>query len=165
MEGYLAIDPGVSGALVIVNTNNKIVDHLLMPTIKVGTKNRVNAAAIGAWLTQWPGISHAYLERVHSMPKDGGAAAFTFGHSAGIVEGIVVGAGVPLTLVTPQAWKKHHGLIGTEKDAARSRAVQLYPDFRLLDLKGKGQAVSDAIMIALYGIHSQKLNTPQETPV
>lgn len=63
-----------------------------------------------------------------------------------------MGAGIPLTLVTPQAWKRGAGLIGKDKDAARSRAVQLYPGLRVLDFKGKGGAVADAILIGLHGL-------------
>lgn len=161
----IGIDPGCSGALVILHDDGEIVDTLLMPTIKVGTKSRVNGAAIAGWL-QGHRIDHAlepwhaYLEQVNAMPSGGPgskrtmgtASAFTFGHAAGLVEGVVTGAGIPLTLVTPQAWKKKAGLIGQDKDAARSRAIQLYPGCRLLDLKGKGQALADAILIARHGI-------------
>lgn len=155
----IGIDPGCSGALVALQDNGDILDTLLMPTIKVGTKSRVNGAAVAAWLkTQLDYAhfneleSHAYLEQVGAMPGQGTASMFTFGHAAGLVEGVVTGAGIPLTLVTPQAWKKKAGLIGQDKDAARSRAIQLYPGCRLLDLKGKGQAIADAILIARHGI-------------
>jgi len=153
----IGIDPGCSGALIIMRDDGDLVDTLLMPTIKVGTKSRVNGAAVAAWLQShridhalepW----HAYLEQVGAMPGQGTASMFTFGHAAGLVEGVVTGAGIPLTLVTPQAWKKKAGLIGQDKDAARSRAIQLYPSCRLLDLKGKGQAIADAILIARHGI-------------
>jgi crossover junction endodeoxyribonuclease RuvC len=134
------------------------VAHLNMPTVKVGTKSRVNGAAVAAFIRETIGElnAHAYLEQVGAMPgggerKSGASSMFTFGHAAGVVEGILQGMAIPYTLVTPQAWKKRAGLVGTDKDAARSRAIQLYPDLRILDLKGKGQAVADAILIARYG--------------
>lgn len=153
----IGIDPGCSGALVALDADGFISDTLLMPTIKVGTKSRVNGAAVAAWIRQvkeYSGVRgiHAYLEQVGAMPGQGTASMFTFGHAAGLVEGVITGAGIPLTLVTPQAWKKKAGLIGQDKDAARSRAIQLYPDCRLLDLKGKGQAIADAILIARHGV-------------
>jgi crossover junction endodeoxyribonuclease RuvC len=132
------------------------LDHLLTPTIKVGTKNRLNGGAVAAWLRQFTKIDHVFIEKVNAMPsggvKMGAGSAFTFGHSAGYVEGVVAGMGLPITLVTPQQWKKANSLIGTGKDEARSRCTQLYPELRVLDLKGKGQAVADAILIARYGI-------------
>ena len=154
----LGVDVGASGCLVFMNQFGDYIDHLHMPVIKVGTKTRVNGAAVAQWLEQkrleagLNRITHAYIEQVGAMPKQGGSSMFSFGHSAGLVEGVIAGAGIPITLVTPQAWKKHHKLIGSEKDAARSRAVQLYPTIKDLSLKGKGQALGDAILIGRYGL-------------
>ncbi|WP_343482778.1 crossover junction endodeoxyribonuclease RuvC [Enterobacter cloacae] len=151
MTAILGIDPGCSGALVLVTEHGGYIDHLAMPTIKVGTKSRVNGAAVAAWVRQY-GITHAYLEQVGAMPGQGTASMFTFGHAAGVAEGILQGLNIPYTLVTPQAWKKSAGLIGSDKDAARSRAIQLYQELRALDAKAKGQAIADALLIARFGI-------------
>lgn len=165
----IGIDPGGTGALVALDAHGYIIDTLLMPTIKVGTKTGINAAAIAAWLKTLTEDSQvkwrAFIELVNAMPSGppgakramGVGSAFSFGKAAGLVEGVIIGAMIPVTYATPQAWKKHAGLIGTEKDAARSRAIQLYPSCRILDLKGKGQAVADAILIARYGL-SRDLN-------
>lgn len=151
MTVVLGIDPGCSGALVLITDQGGYIDHLAMPTIKVGTKSRVNGTAVAAWIRQY-GVSHVYLEQVGAMPGQGTASMFTFGHAAGVVEGIIQGLGIAYTLVTPQAWKKSAGLIGSDKDAARSRAIQLYPELRALDAKAKGQAIADALLIARFGI-------------
>ncbi|EDT6614029.1 hypothetical protein AH594_001510 [Salmonella enterica subsp. enterica] len=151
MAAVLGIDPGCSGSLVLITEQGGYIDHLAMPTIKVGTKARVNGAAVAAWIRQY-GITHAYLEQVGAMPGQGTASMFTFGHAAGVVEGILQGLNIPYTLVTPQSWKKSAGLIGSDKDAARSRAIQLYPELRALDAKAKGQAIADALLIARHGI-------------
>lgn len=145
----LGIDPGCSGSIVVLDQDLNYIDHLLMPTIKTGKSNRVNGVAIMAFLKQYE-ISHAYLEQVHSMPKQGVASSFNFGHSAGVIEGIIQGMMIPYSLVTPQSWKKKAGLIGTDKDAARSMAVRLYPSIRVLDKKGQGQALADALLIARF---------------
>lgn len=151
LAAFLGIDPGCSGALVLLTQQGAHIDHLAMPTIRVGTKSRVNGAAVAAWIRQH-GIYHAYLEQVGAMPGQGTASMFTFGHAAGVAEGILQGLNIPYTLVTPQAWKKSAGLIGSDKDAARSRAIQLYPELRALDAKAKGQAIADALLIARHGI-------------
>lgn len=150
MGMYLGIDPGCSGAVVLIGTGGEYVDHMAMPTIKVGTKSRVNGAALAAWIRQHS-VAHAWLEQVGAMPGQGTASMFTFGHAAGVAEGILQGLNIPYTLVTPQAWKKSAGLIGSDKDAARSRAIQLYPELRALDAKAKGQAIADALLIARHG--------------
>jgi crossover junction endodeoxyribonuclease RuvC len=149
----IGIDPGCSGAIVVMTEGGNYVAHLNMPTIKVGTKSRVNGAAVAAFLRETIGEfnAHAYLEQVGAMPGQGVSSMFTFGHAAGVVEGLLQGLGIPYSLITPQAWKRRAGLIGSDKDAARSRAIQLFPDLRILDLKGKGQAVADAILIARFG--------------
>lgn len=145
----IGIDPGNSGAVVVLD-NNMPVDWLNIPLIKIGTSTRVNGAAIADFLRPHIGAP-VFLELVHAMPKQGGTSGFTFGHAAGVIQGIVQGAGHPLTMVTPQKWKKAAGLIGTEKDAARSTAVLLWPHWRALDTKDKGGAIADAALIARYG--------------
>lgn len=157
----IGIDPGASGAIVALRDDGDYVTHLPMPTIKVGSKSRVNGAEVAAFLSTLKADRpcerfHCYLEQVGAMPGQGVSSMFTFGHAAGLVEGVVTGLGIPLTLVTPQAWKKTAGLIGSDKDAARSRAIQLFPGLRILDQKAKGQAVADAILIARHGISAAK---------
>lgn len=149
----IGVDPGCSGAIVLTNDDGSLLEYLLMPTIKVGTKTRVNGAAIAAFLKSWcaPHEMHAFIEQVGAMPKQGVSSMFTFGHAVGTVEGVLAGAGIPVTHVTPQAWKKSAGLIGSDKDAARSRAIMLYPNLRALDAVGKGQAIADALLIARHG--------------
>lgn len=147
----LGIDPGCSGALVLLHPETLSVwTHHRMPVVKVGKSTRVNGAALAAWLRDLPAC-HAYLEAVHAMPKQGVTSVFTFGHAAGVVEGLLQGVGIPYTLVPPQTWKKRAGLIGQDKDAARSRAVQLWPEWRTLDAKDAGQALADAALIARHG--------------
>lgn len=151
----IGIDVGGSGAIVALGNDGTHIDHMLMPTITHGKSKRVNGAAVGAFLSklgEQSVITHCYIEKVGAMPQQGVSSTFVFGHAAGLVEGVVTGMAIPITLVTPQAWKKHAGLIGQDKDAARSRAIQLYPDLRILDLKAKGQAVADALLIARYGL-------------
>lgn len=149
MASRIGIDPGCTGAIVVLE-DDVPVDALFMPTIKVGTNTRVNGAAVRSLLEKYPGAP-VFLELVNAMPKQGGASGFTFGHAAGLVQGVVTGAGNPLTLVTPQKWKKAAGLIGTEKDAARSKAILIWPHWRDLDAKAKGQALADAALIARFG--------------
>jgi crossover junction endodeoxyribonuclease RuvC len=150
----IGVDPGASGAIVLLE-NDQPIEWMEMPTMKVGTTTKVNAAALSNFIYKCDqNVSRqliAYVELVHSMPKQGVASSFNFGHSCGVVEGVLAAFDIPIQLVTPQKWKKAAGLIGTDKDAARSKAIQLYPTWRDLDKKGKGQALADAALIARYG--------------
>lgn len=149
----IGIDPGCSGAIVVLDSNCVYQNAICMPTVKVGAKSRVNGAAVASFLRAFDlAGAEAFLEQVGAMPGQGVSSMFTFGHAAGVVEGILQGLLIPYSLVTPQAWKKTAGLIGSDKDAARSRAIQLYPSLRILDQKAKGQAVADALLIARHGI-------------
>ena len=145
----LGIDPGASGALVLLEDGQPI-EWTAMPTLKIGTATRVNAPALADWIASTC-CTHVYVEQVHAMPGQGVTSMFNFGHSCGTVMGVLGAMNLPHTMVTPQAWKKAAGLIGTDKDAARARAIQLWPKWRELDKKGKGQALADAALIAAYG--------------
>ena len=85
------------------------------------------------------------------MPGQGVASMFSFGHSAGVVQGVLGAYRMPVKMVTPQSWKKRAGLIGKDKEAARTLAIQMWPEWRDLDKKGAGQAFADAAFIALFG--------------
>ena len=149
----LGIDPGLSGALVAL-LDDEPIEWIPMPTYTVGKHNRVNCAAIAGWICGLTVVDqpiHAYIELVGAMPKQGVTSMFSFGHASGSIMGILAALEIPHTLVTPQAWKKRAGLLGQDKDAARSKAIQMWPTWRDLDKKGKGQALADAALIASYG--------------
>ena len=150
----IGIDPGATGAIVLLE-NGQPVEWMAMPVMKVGTATRVNGSCLAELLyTYSPSFSpvdHVYVEQVHAMPGQGVSSMFNFGHSCGTVMGVLAASAIPHTLVTPQAWKKAAGLIGQDKDAARSRAIQLWPKWRELDKKGKGQALADAALLAIFG--------------
>lgn len=152
MSYIIGADPGVSGCIVVLEAETfSYADHLHMPTMTVSGKTRVNAAALAHWLREWDAVQMAYVEDVASRPGQGVSSMFAFGRSAGILEGCMAGTMIPMTYVSPAKWKKHAGLTGTDKDAARGRAIQLYPSLRDLDTKARGQALADAILIARCG--------------
>lgn len=152
----LGIDIGVTGCIVLLNEqdNYSYVDHLHTPTTQLNKSKRVNGAVISRWIDPYyDEIKGAFIELVNGMPskagiKMGAGSAFSFGHSAGVIEGVLQGALIPFQQVTPSVWKKNAGLIGKDKDASRSLAIQLYPHISDLDLVAKGQALADAIFIA-----------------
>jgi len=149
----IGIDPGLSGAIVIMESNSPI-EWQRMPTMKTGSANRVNAPALAAMIKPYLYLDkplHAYVELVSSMPGQGVASMFSFGHSAGVIQGVVGAFEIPVTMVTPSQWKKRAGLTGQDKDASRTLAIQMFPFWRELDQKGAGQAYADAAFIALYG--------------
>ena len=150
MSYRIGIDPGASGAIVVMDAKFNLIEWSVMPTVKVGANTRVNGAELCALLEDFD-TGHAYLELTGAMPGQGVTSMYSFGHANGVVSGVLAAMRITSTLVTPQAWKKRAGLIGTDKDAARSRAIQLWPAWRDLALKGEGQALADAALIARFG--------------
>lgn len=151
-EFILGIDPGVSGAIVLLDGERNPVEWMRMPVIKEGKASRVNAAALGKFVGMWiPSSITAYVESVHSMPGQGVTSCFNFGHSAGVIAGVLAALEIPTVIVTPQRWKKRACLIGKGKDESRSMAIRRWPKWRDLDKIGAGQAYADAAFIALYG--------------
>lgn len=148
----IGIDPGCSGAIVVLQSANipEPVEWLRMPTLKEGKASRVDCATLSKFLEDYD-TGHAFVESVHSMPGNGATSMFAFGHAAGSVMGVLAAMHIPVTLVTPQAWKKSAGLIGSDKDAARSHAIRRWPRWGELSAKGVGQAYADAALIALHG--------------
>jgi crossover junction endodeoxyribonuclease RuvC len=150
MRRIVGIDPGLGGAIVLLEDGVPI-EWMRMPTYTVGLKSkRVNGAAVASFLSDWE-IHLAIVEQVGAMPGQGVTSMFTFGHATGTVMGVLAAFEITVGTVTPQQWKKRAGLIGKDKDAARSKALQLWPKWRVLDKKGEGQAMADAALIARFG--------------
>lgn len=99
-------------------------------------------------ILQSMGKQTVYLEKVHSMPKNGGAANFSFGDSYGVLRATCLVLGYPLVLVTPQEWKKHYKLT-KEKEPCRAKAIELFPEENFNLKKDIDRA--EAILIAYYG--------------
>jgi len=145
----IGIDPGISGAIVLLDKGQP-AEWWPMPIYKAGTASRVNAALLAAVLRPYRD-AHVFVEQVGARPGQGVSSMFSFGHTAGVVAGVLGALQMAHTMVQPKSWKQRAGLTGTEKDAARTRAIQLWPAWRALDAKGKGQALADAALIALHG--------------
>jgi crossover junction endodeoxyribonuclease RuvC len=146
----LGIDPGLTGALVMLEDGQPI-EWTEMPTYAVGSGNRVNCAALASWIKNLPWLDEACVELTGARPGQGVTSMYTFGHACGSVSGVLGALEIPVTMVTPQSWKKRAGLTLKDKDEARSKAIQIWPHWRDLDKKGKGQALADAALIAKHG--------------
>lgn len=148
----IGIDPGLSGAVVAIQ-NGQPIEWIRMPTYQIGSHKRVNCAALASWIgdLMFCREVNAVVEMVGAMPGQGVTSMFSFGHATGSIMGVLEAMDILVFLVTPQKWKKNAGLIGKDKDAARSKAIELWPAWRALDKKIEGQAYADAALIALYG--------------
>lgn len=159
MRVTLGVDPGLTGAVAVL-LDGRYHDVLDMPTVGRGKAGRqsVNAAALSQWLRELMALNPgadvvAIVEEVASRPGQGVASMFRFGQSCGVVAGVLAALRIPVVYVTPQRWKRHHGLLGAEKDASRGKAAELYPDAPLSRKRDQGRA--DALLMARWGWNTE----------
>ena len=69
------------------------------------------------------------IEQVSAMPGQGVTSMFNFGQSFGILKGLCSAMQLPIYFVRPAKWKKYFNLINSEKDASRTRAIEIFPYF------------------------------------
>jgi len=152
----IGIDPGISGSICFFE-DGKILDVIEMPTMNEGKKNKrqVNGAQIYNEITdrinklQRQDV-RVVVEQVSAMPGQGVTSMFNFGQSFGIIKGICSAMQLPLYFVRPTKWKKYFNLIKSEKDASRTRAIEIFPYFSSQLSKKKDSNKADAILIASF---------------
>ena len=88
------------------------------------------------------------LEAQGARPKQGTASTFRTGLGFGLWLGLLVAARVPYRIVTPQAWKRHAGLLGADKRASRLRAQERFPSLGAIPPADEGPA--EALLLAAY---------------
>ena len=150
----IGIDPGVSGAICIL-TDGKITEIYEMPTMIDGKKNKkqVNGAEvtniINKELVNEKDIN-VVIEHVSAMPGQGVTSMFNFGQSFGVLKGICAALKLPVHFIRPVKWKKHFNLINTEKDASRTKVIEVFPYISSKISKKKDANKADAILIARF---------------
>jgi len=150
----LGVDPGIRGGLAIVSIDDgaapQLIDAIDIPVTGVGAKERVDVLAIRTWIIAHA-PQHALIERAQAMPKQGASSGFKYGRATGALEGVLACCEIPMTIVEPSVWKKFHQLRGGDKEAARQRALQLFPAAHALLARKKDHGRGEASLIALFG--------------
>ena len=150
------IDPGVSGAISILE-NKKVIEVFDMPTMIDGKKNKkqVNGAQVTNIIKERLDSEKekeivVVVEHVNAMPGQGVTSMFNFGQSFGVIKGICSALSLPIYFVRPIKWKKHFNLIKTNKDASRTKVIEVYPEISSKLHRKKDSNKADAILIARY---------------
>ena len=152
----IGIDPGISGAICFME-KGKIIEVIDMPSMAEGKKNKkqVNGSQIyNEILKKVNEIKNSevrvVIEQVSAMPGQGVTSMFNFGQSFGILKGICSAMQLPVYFIRPAKWKKYFNLINLEKDASRTKAIEIFPYFSSNLAKKKDSNKADAILIASY---------------
>ena len=159
----IGIDPGISGSICFFE-EGKIIDVIEMPTMTEGKKNKrqVNGAQIYNEIFKRVSKAQKFnvrvvIEQVSAMPGQGVTSMFNFGQSFGILKGICSAMQLSMLFVRPAKWKKYFNLINSEKDASRTKAIEIFPYFSSQLSKKKDSNKADAILIASFYYETYKL--------
>jgi len=159
----IGIDPGISGSLCFFN-DGKVIDLVEMPSMAEGKKNKkqVNGAQIYNEIylrikdVETKDIK-VVIEQVSAMPGQGVTSMFNFGQSFGVLKGICSAMQLPMYFVRPARWKKYFNLINSEKDASRTKAIQIFPYISQKLSRKKDSNKADAILIASFFYETYQL--------
>ena len=160
----IGIDPGISGSICFFQ-DGKIIDVVEMPTMIEGKKNKkqVNGSQIFNEISERikkidKKDIKVIIEQVSAMPGQGVTSMFNFGQSYGILKGICSAMQLPMYFVRPAKWKKYFNLINSEKDASRTKAIEVFPYFSSELSRKKDSNKADAILIASFYYETYKLD-------
>jgi len=160
----IGIDPGISGSICFLE-NGKILDVIEMPVMTDGKKNKkqVNGSQVFNEVTKRikqfeKNQIRVVIEHVSAMPGQGVTSMFNFGQSFGILKGICTAMQLPMYFVRPAKWKKYFNLLNSEKDASRTRAIEIFPYFSSQLSRKKDSNKADAILIASFYYETYKID-------
>ena len=152
----IGIDPGISGAICFFE-NDEVKEVIDIPSMDDGKKNKrqINGQQIfneiSSRIKNIPKKEiRVVIEQVSAMPGQGVTSMFNFGQSFGVLKGICSAMQLSMHFVRPAKWKKYYGLIKTEKDASRTKVIEIFPYISSQLSRKKDSNKADAILIASF---------------
>ena len=154
----LGVDPGLSGALALLNADGAPELVADLPIIRDRSLAWVDGGELQSMLLNAIGGRQcgAIIERVSAMPRQGIASAFCFGVGFGSILSALQAMHISIEFVTPTVWKKSYGL-AKDKKASLHKARLLYPTAELHLAKHDGR--SEALLIARYALSRRRTKT------
>lgn len=153
------IDPGLSGGLSFINSENNKVEAEKAPVFKVdlGKKKK-------RFLDMWTLLAmlddqqptHVFIEKQQPMPKQGLVSTFATGMGYGVYLGMLVASGIPYTEVMSRKWKSDLKC-PSDKDASRKRASELMPQGHHLWQNKSDDGLAEASLVAYWGMVHGKI--------
>lgn len=178
LEAILGIDIGKEGGISILSKDGKtLYDSFSIPIEPLDIMNAIRRISERYVLIHCYVEKQAFMNRSYgSNPfvRQGGKAAFTLGHSQGLIEGILLSFGMAYTLIPPRTWQKviEDVIIPTDirisnkkmkdtKVKSFIRVRELFPNAPLQTSRGRVlDGIADAILIAYWGaLQSQRSPT------
>jgi len=158
----IGIDPGISGAICFFE-DGQVKEIIDMPVMADGKKNKrqINGPQtyneISKRINKFPKKDViVVIEQVSAMPGQGVTSMFNFGQSFGVLKGICSAMQLSMFFIRPAKWKKYFGLIKTEKDASRTRVIEIFPYISSELSRKKDSNKADAVLIASFFYNTYK---------
>ena len=158
----IGIDPGISGSICFFE-DGRVVDVIDMPNMAEGKKNKkqVNGSQIYNEInSRIKGYDKknikVVIEQVSAMPGQGVTSMFNFGQSFGVLKGICSAMQLSMFFIRPAKWKKYFGLIKTQKDASRTKVIEIFPYISSELSRKKDSNKADAVLIASFFYNTYK---------
>ena len=157
----IGVDPGVLGALVVLGDGVPL-QFIDMPTKPRPTSgNEVDGFRLAAKLRgviQAAAGAHVFaaVEAVSVRPGESPTRGKHAGEGVGVVKGVLAALGIRWVVVQPQSWKRHFGLLKTEKDIARQFAMNRFPKHATHLMRKKDNGRGDASLIALWAWETEQ---------
>ena len=152
----IGIDPGITGAICFFE-DRKIIDLIEMPNMAAGKKNKRQVNGAQVYNEIFERIKNynkkdikVVIEQVSAMPGQGVTSMFNFGQSFGVLKGICSAMQLPMYFIRPAKWKKYYNLINSQKDASRTKVIEVFPYISTQLSKKKDSNKADAILIASF---------------
>ena len=139
----IGIDPGKKGGFAVLIDGKVWVAKAWDDDEFVDTMRQVS---------QMRTVARAAVEKVGAMPGQGLVSTFSFGKSAGFIEGTRAAFDIPYQLISPQKWKAEFGL-NSDKEKSIIVCKRLFPDVNLLPTprcRKESDGVAESILIGCF---------------
>ena len=140
---YLGVDPGSKGGLAAIDENNNVLFAVPM--------SRENLVKYCETIKDDNVI--CCVEKVGAMPGQGVTSMFSFGKSAGFIEGVLESMSIPYQLIPPQTWKKEFSLLHKDKKSSIETCKKLFPGVNLIPTersRKESDGIAESLLIALF---------------
>ena len=153
---FIAIDNGINGGLVVLDSQQNIVEKIIMPVLG-GTKKEYDIQIIYQFLMKYQD-AFAVLEKAQPQFRDGKKQAFKTGYGYGVLQGLLTALNIPFQIVAPKIWQKKV-FAGLECDDTKSASILFckrkwpHEDWTKSERSKKAHdGMTDAACMALYGV-------------
>ena len=158
----IGIDPGISGAICFFE-DGQVKEIMDMPVMADGKKNKRQINGPQVYNEILKRINKfqkkdiiVVIEQVSAMPGQGVTSMFNFGQSFGVLKGICSAMQLSMFFIRPAKWKKYFGLIKTEKDASRTKVIEIFPYISSQLSRKKDSNKADSVLIASFFYNTYK---------